>query len=313
MPLKALQQAMAGGLDFVLRGQHADGRFIDWALPPGASSAWSTAYVGLLVAELPEGDQQRSAAATRAAAHWLQAHPAAGGGWGYNESVGADADSSAFALRLLARTGLPIAAEHVDRLLSFQCGDGGFSTYGSDAGFGAWGQSHADVSAACGMALAMPGSTAARAPLQRCLAYVATRRGPDGLWPSFWWRSPWYATHAALSLLKAAGVLPRPLEASCIRGDDKPLNPFEWALALECSLLATPRLVVQARTMLAALLAVQQADGGWPSAPVLRLARRDCAVPWAVADGGPLFADTQRLFTTATVLRALAAARQLEG
>ena len=217
MPLKAVQQAIDGGLDFVLRGQHADGRFIDWALPPGPSSAWSTAYVGLAIAELPEAGRQRGAAAIRGAAHWLLAHPAAGGGWGYNDTVGADANSTAFALRLLARTGLSIAAEHIGRLLSFQHRDGGFSTYGGEDGIGAWGQSHADVSAACASVLAMPGSTAAPAALRCCLAYIAAQRGPDGLWPSFWWRSPWYATHAALSLLKAAGVLPRPLEASCIR------------------------------------------------------------------------------------------------
>lgn len=312
MPLRALHQAIDGGLDFLLRGQQADGRFIDWALPPGPASAWPTAYVGLVVARLPEGGRQRGAAATRAAARWLQANPDAGGGWGYNDSVGADADSTAFALRLLAREDLRIDTRHVDRLLAFQRGDGGFSTYGSDAGVGTWGRSHADVSAACGSALEALGSAVAPAVRQRCLVFVATQRRPDGLWPSFWWRSPWYATHAGLTLLKAAGVALRPLDAACFRGEDKPQNPFEWALALECSLLAAPRMEAPAAALLSALLAVQQADGGWPSAPVLRLARRDCATPWAVADGGPLFADPQRLFTSATVLRALALACRLE-
>jgi hypothetical protein len=310
MPVRALQQAIAAGLDFLLRGQHADGRFIDWALPPGPSSAWSTAYVGLAIAELPEADQQGCATAIRAAAGWLQAHPAIGGGWGYNESVGVDADSTAFALCLLARVGVPVAAGHVDRLLSFQRPDGGFSTYASDDGLGAWGQSHADVSAACGSALAMPASTAPPAALRRCLAFIATQRGHGGLWPSFWWRSPWYATRAALSLLQSAGVPLRPFESNCYRDGGEPLNPFESALALECSVLAAPRLAAAAAALLSGLLGAQQADGGWPSAPVLRLARRDCSMPWAVADGGPLFADPQRLFTSATVVRALAAVRR---
>jgi hypothetical protein len=158
----------------------------------------------------------------------------------------------------------------------------------------------------------MPGLTVEPAALRHCLGFIATQRRPDGLWPSFWWHSPWYATHAALSLLAAARVPSRPLESSCFRGDDKPRSPFDWALALACSLRASPHLDAPAAALLSALLAVQQGDGGWPSAPVLRLARRDCDMPWAVADGGPLFADPQRLFTSATVLRALAAARRLE-
>ncbi|MEP6506544.1 MAG: prenyltransferase/squalene oxidase repeat-containing protein [Betaproteobacteria bacterium] len=312
MPLRALQQAIDGGRDFLLRGQHADGRFVDWSLPPGPASAWPTGYVGLVVADLPEGGGRRAAAATRAAAQWLQDHPDAGDGWGYNDTVGADADSTAFALRLIVRAGLPVAARHVDRLLSFQRGDGGFSTYGRDEGMGTWGRCQADVSAACGIALLALGARVVPAARRRCLSFVATQRQPDGLWPSFWWRSPWYATHAALTLMTAAGVALAPLDSSCFRGDDKPDNPFEWALALECSLLAAACLNRAAAALLSALLTVQQADGSWPSAPVLRLARRDCATPWAVADGGPLFADPQRLFTTATVLRALDAAARLE-
>jgi hypothetical protein len=312
MPLKGLSQAIDGGLDFLLRGQHADGRFVDWAMPPGPASAWPTAYVGLAITELPEGARQRGAAATHAAAHWLQENPDAGGGWGYNDNVGADADSTAFALRLMARKDLPIAARHVDRLLSFRHGDGGFSTYASDAGVGAWGQCHVDVSAACGSALEALGAAVAPELRERCADFVATRCRPDGLWPSFWWRSPWYATHAALTLLKTAGATLRPLESTCFQGEDQPRNPFERALALECSLLAAARLEAPAAALRSDLLAVQQADGGWPSAPVLRLARRDCAAPWAMADGGPLFADPRRLFTTATVLRALAAAFRAE-
>lgn len=40
-----------------------------------------------------------------------------------------------------------------------------------------------------------------------------------------------------------------------------------------------------------------------------RVTRRDCDSPWDSPDPGPLFADPERIFTTATVLAALSAAR----
>jgi hypothetical protein len=304
--VNALDAAISAGLDFVLRGQHNDGRFVDWALPPGPASAWPTAYVGLVLAELSEAGSGAMAAA-HAAARWLLAHPAPGGGWGYNEVVDADADSTGCALRLLARAGLPIASAHLACLLSFQRADGGFATYGPEDGLGAWGRSHVDVSAGCALALA-----AARAPsdaLRRCVDFVATRRQVDGTWPSFWWRTPWYATHAALSLLQFMEADATTAALAIDWRTLAPLHPFERALALESALLVSSA-DAPLDTTLASLLSDQRLDGSWPDAPVLRLARRDCDQPWVVTGGGPLFGDPRRLFTTITVVRGLAAARR---
>ena len=46
-------------------------------------------------------------------------------------------------------------------------------------------------------------------------------------------------------------------------------------------------------------------DGSWPAAPMLRITDRTCDAPWRQPECGPVYADDRRLFTSATVLRAL--------
>jgi hypothetical protein len=83
-------------------------------------------------------------------------------------------------------------------------------------------------------------------------------------------------------------------------------NAFERTLLIEaltqtrgnggCNRLAT--LVDQ-------LVSEQRPDGSWASVPILRLTNRHCVDPAASTSAGPLFADPERLFTSATVVRAL--------
>ena len=310
------REAIDRAIRFLLNAQSADGSFVDWALPPGPSTGWTTAYIGAALAAVPRDERARTVAATRAAADWLLAHEAAGGGWSYNGEVGPDADSTAHAILLLAAVGVPIPARSRERLLSFQRRDGGFSTYGDDEGFGSWGASHADVSAVCGRALLAMGELPASPAVARCLAFTAAQRATSGLWPSFWWRSPLYATQANLAWLIAAGA---PIDLRWVAeglASQTPNTPFERALWLDARLRigaladaqTLPAIAAAASAIFAAVLDEQEADGGWPSAPMLRVTRRDCAAPWAEADAGPLYADPKRLFTSATVLRALAAA-----
>jgi hypothetical protein len=116
-----------------------------------------------------------------------------------------------------------------------------------------------------------------------------------------------YATRSSLSLLRAAAT-PVDVEATraALRGL-APANPFERGLLVESlHLAAEPRDSELIDRLASQLVEDQLDDGSWASAPVLRITRRDCSAPWECADPGPLYADTDRLFTSATVLSALA-------
>jgi hypothetical protein len=138
-----------------------------------------------------------------------------------------------------------------------------------------------------------------RALVQRGVDYVQRQMTPQGLWHSFWWRSDAYGTWASLSLMQALGAqLPR----ATVLQEVKPVNAFETALWL-CSMehLGCAVSVQQMEE----LLGEQKPDGSWPSAPILRVTRRDCYTPWESDAAGALYAEPHRLFTTATALHAL--------
>jgi hypothetical protein len=258
----------------------------DWRLPVGSSRIWTTAYVGWRLAA--SGGGGSDVGMLERAAEWLEANELPEGGWGYAALTGADADSTALGILFLAELGRPAPAGALHRLLGFARKDGGFGTYGLDRSFGAWTASQVEVTATAALALRMArgeGETVRRAE-----RFLHGRRGTDGLWDSYWWTAPFYATEVSVRLL---GDGARQAAAQALRGLP-PSNAFEQAL----------RGLVLLETQ-GALGEAQLPDGSWPSAPVLRLTRRDVFEPRQSADPGPCFADQRRLFTTATVLGAL--------
>jgi hypothetical protein len=294
-----LEQSVSSCLGFLLEAQSSEGCWSDWDLPPGRSSIWTTAYVGLRILELPAQLRSHAAPALRSAARWLQLNELGGGGWGYSSQTGCDADSTAHALLFLSRAGVRLPKETYLRLLRFQQADGGFSTYDAEQGFGSWGATHVDVSAVGALAVRRVEDA-----FERAVAYVLHRCTHEGLWNSFWWSSPLYATRASLALLRAAHPL---LDVSTTRTALQrltPENPFERALLLDALHLCdgAPTL---ADDLWASLTVEQLGDGSWPSVPILRITRRTCDAPWDSEDAGELYADNDRLFTSATVAAAL--------
>jgi hypothetical protein len=254
---------------------------------------WTTAYVGCQLGGL---------ALQSRAADWLAVHELPGGGWGYDENVGCDADSSAYAIVLLARTGRVVHDRSCLRLEGAQQPDGGFSTYGAADGLGSWGVSHPDVTAVAAHALLLARGRGHPA-VSRAMDYVIRGRNDEGLWNSFWWASPLYATRASLVFLAEtdAHVDLAPTLETLLQVEAT--SPFERALLLDCLLLVNGA----ADQLVDALLCEQLADGSWPSVPSLRIPARTCVAPWDEPDGA-LYADDDRLFTSATVLGALSRA-----
>ncbi len=266
--------------------QDAAGFWEDWNLPVGASRMWTTAYVGW---RLASSGYDAALPSLERAANWLSAAELDGGGWGYTESTGADADSTAFGILFLTSIGRRAPESAVRRLLRFSRDDGGFGTYGFEQSFGGWTASQVEVTATA--ALALRSAAASEETIRRAECFVSTRRRPDGIWDSYWWTSPFYATEACVRLL---GENARE-EAAAALGLSRPANAFDEAL----------RAMVLRKNPAAA----QLADGSWASTPVLRITRRDVLAPPVGEDAGPCFADPGRVFTTATVLTAMRGSR----
>lgn len=280
-----MKGARERGLAFLISQQDPAGFWNDWELPVGSSSRWTTAYVGWRLSS----SKQEAADALERAADWLKANELDGGGWGYTEATGADADSTALGILFLHALERRVPRSAVQRLLSFVRDDGGFGTYGFDQSFGAWTASQIEVTATAALALRTMGE--APEAVVRAADFLCRRRKPNGLWDSYWWTSSCYATEAAVRLL---GEQARQEAANALHALRLP-NSFEAALR---------SLVLGSNTE--SLLDMQAPDGSWPSAPILRLTHRSIYDPQPGDDAGPCFADQRRIFTTATAVAALA-------
>jgi hypothetical protein len=257
--------------------------------------------VGYKLASLPQHLKAKAAPHLRAASDWLLRHPFPEGGWGYNEAVGSDADSTSFAILFLASAGRPVPETAYQRLALHQSPDGGFSTYLTGGGTGSWGVSHPDVTPIA--LLAMLTRAAERGSLDKGIEYVLGHRTPVGVWNSFWWDSFLYGTEASLAFLRAVQV-----ETVAPTGLDQivPAHAFEAALLISSLFYADPRgLPAAPCDLVGRLMAEQEVDGSWKSAPILRITRSNCLEPWTSGDAGPLYPDPRRLFTTSTALHAL--------
>jgi hypothetical protein len=292
------QEATTAGVEFLCARQSPEGSWTDWDLPPGRSSLWTTAYIGCQLGAL--APQSRATA-------WLAEHELPGGGWGYDDNVGCDADSSAHAIVLLARSGQAVHDRSCLRLESFQQPDGGFSTYGSRDGLGSWGVSHPDVTPVAAHALLLARGRGHPA-VARAIDYVTREQNDSGLWSSFWWSTPLYGTRASLALLAAtdARIDLAPTRAALL--EVEATSAFERALLVDCLLLVG----AAADELVDTLLCEQLGDGSWPSVASLRIPDRTCTAPWD-EDTGVLYADADRLFTSATVLGALSRATNYFG
>ena len=299
---QALNTSIAAGLNYILSRQAEEGAWTEWTLPPGSSSTWTTAYVGYMLRNLPLKPAAIAARRIEKAVHWLTGHALSDCAWGYNEWVGSDADSTAYAILFLTSADQSVPDTAYAALADWQCADGGMTTYLPMVEPHAWNISHPDVTPIVLQAM-LTHSTPDQAALQRGIEFVLGQRSLGGLWNSFWWDSCLYATAANLSLMQTMGFK----MTSCIALTQiKPANAFESALLIS-SLLSVQcdDFPVLINDLVDQLIKQQQPDGSWNTAPILRITRRDCYAPWIATDAGPLYAETHRLFTTATVLHAL--------
>jgi hypothetical protein len=293
-------------LEYLCCAQSRAGFWSEWQLPPGESRMWTTAYIGYRLSSLANSHRSAVAEHLDRAAAWLCACGFPNGGWGYSDQTGPDADSTSLAILFLSRLKQPVSEDSLRCLAEFQQSDGGFATYTPAWSWGAWTESHPEVTAAALLA-ALTARPCSDPGIARGLDYLRGRQRADGLWNSFWWTSCLYATEAALAVLNSAD---EPLETRRLLaslGQVSPAGAFEVALLLLCLIRTGCERESLCAENARALFSAQLPDGSWPACPMLRLTSREISEPWAVRDAGPVFDDERRLFTTATAAAALSA------
>ncbi|MET4700188.1 hypothetical protein ABIE65_003227 [Constrictibacter sp. MBR-5] len=307
---RSLQQACDAAIRFLLDARTQTGWWLDYdGFAEGTSDEWVTAYVGHALA----GTDGAGRAAAGLAWALLSGRSRSRPGWGWNHAEPADADSTAWAVRLAQRLGQAdtSAASAGTAFLHAHIDDtGGVTTYrraqhgewsGDRAVNAGWFASHACVTAAAA------GLTALRPRLR---GYLETAQGDDGAWDGYWWADRAYATALAADALRedapeAARRAARWAAARLDAGSATRLaahqDPFGTALALRTALPAVRR-PDDLAAALNDLLAAQRVDGSWTGSAHLRIPNaRDAVVPAC---------DNRATFTTATVLETLTVLRQ---
>ena len=337
MVLARLTAALAGhalerGAQFLLERQGADGLWRDFLTPAGEASEWPTGFIGTALV-LAGADQDAVLRATEA----LVANQHADGGWGYNENVPCDADSTACVLRFLALMGH--AGNSCERAVRFLCAhqrteDGGIATYresgpirrfmgvGPWMRFHGWCSPHTEVTATAGRALATVSPSDRRAEVNAAWRFVRSRQCSDGSWSSYWWTSPHYtvlqAVELALLLGEHAPVDRAAAWAIRTQQDDGgwstpaiATSAFATALCL-CILVNAGAEQRPLERAVERLVALQDADGGWPSHPIMRIPlpgdadpNRRRRWPFSKLGRGIVVSDQHRTFTSAACLTAL--------
>ena len=306
--------ALERGLRFLLSKQGADGLWRDFTTPAGEASEWPSGFIAAAL--------NRAGAdlvPLRRCAEALVARQGDDGGWGYNEDVPTDADSTACVLLFLAGTDAPesVCRRAASCLASHQRGDGGVATYrepgpirrymrvGRWMRFDGWCRPHAEVTATAGCALAKLEPAAAAA----AWGHVRSLQHPDGSWSSYWWRSPHYATLQAVQLAALMGdrdAVDR--AARWAVGSAEPAAPV-FATALSLSILLRAGIGGDAVDRSVSLLCgLQDDDGGWPSHPIMRIPLPGTVDPdrrRRFRRRGLVVADQHRTFTSAACVGAL--------
>lgn len=313
------EDARVAGTAFLVERQSPEGLWSDFLLAPGLSDEWITGYVGDRIA----GEAGTRDAVDRAwRALEARRHERTGAGWGYNVQVPQDADSTTWALRLAQRIGRgddQIAWDARASLAAFTHSDGLLGTYGptadiarfidanSDQDFRGWTAGHACVTAA---AASVDG-------LVDPAVLVAAQR-PDGRWRSYWWASDSFATALSVESLSpfdsAAPALGHAGDWALAALTSDGLTAFETANLLLIAVLTGRSGEAPAVSAVRALTFTMLPDGSWAPGALLRVPHPEDTDPDSVVDWvpggrieGAVVKDLRRVFTTATVVRALGA------
>ena len=318
-----LQNTVQQAIRFFKNGQHQSGFWLEYnTFPIAPTDEWPTAYIGYILSQLalPE-------ALTMAKQAWRtlsDTRSANRQGWGWNQFVAPDSDSTAWALLLQKNINAeesPDAEEIYKFLASHQHKDGGIITYLASHFALTNQQSNADVSVRKGWLNSAVCVTAVVARLlsnsNALIPYLSDKQQFDGSWQGLWWPDHEFTTALVIQTLVNK---PTPLHLECIRkasvwalarvGKDGAVfsnalqanSPFATAntLSILCHAVAVgvgdAHCQVVMDNLAAWLIKQQLAAGSWNSSALLYIEPEGSAI---------LYADNNSFHTTATVLAAL--------
>ena len=305
---EATMRAAENAIRYLLSAQSLGGAWWDFPVSIGCSGPWVTGVVGEVLNECPEPlrPPMLEAALVRAV-RYLERSQLPEGGWGYNEALPADCDSTAYAMIFLHSMGTRLENRPLAALRAFQREDGAFLTYTGAPPGHSWGAVHYDVHGpavrALGRVLGRDHESAAKG-----LRYSVRGLDQQRVWPAFWWQPQVYSVYQNLLCLEELGALASISEAKCEVFLPTFSNATPLCTALSGLAAYFLRQEKMARDSLSSLLKTQLPDGSWPSSKALRVTDANCLEPWSVAPNataGPLYRDTRRIFTTALALKLL--------
>ncbi|MFE9681806.1 prenyltransferase/squalene oxidase repeat-containing protein [Streptomyces sp. NPDC006285] len=337
---ESAEQALERATEFLRTARDADGWWNDYEVR-GPGQFWATAFVGASLAELPEGPG-RSAAVS--AWELLRQTRGPSDGWGYCPQVPGDADITSWVLRLaeaLEAEDDPRADEGYRFVAAHLQEDGGISSYLPRIAapflervaprWDAWYASHPCVTTAAAGLRGLP-------VRERLLTRLRELQRPEGSWPAYWWPDREYPTALAAEALTAGPSDEVPPEVSraagwaaarigedgAVRTEWEPEgSAFATAFALRTVLAGrSPQGRAAAARAASHLIDAQEKDGSWrPSAwcrvPGPMEFDPDARERWerglrGKAALGSVVLDTKALYTTASVVAALARTRTPE-
>jgi Prenyltransferase and squalene oxidase repeat len=340
---RTIAQGRAAAVAFLLAARDAQGWWTDFHLAAGLSDEWVTGYVATMLANVTDADPNPDVTCAMQTAWTLlqtRQHRTSGL-WGFNRFPPGDADSTGWALQLaeaLGEANSARAEQAVESLAGHWRSNGGISTYERPEPIRAFIHALPEQSLAgwCGAHVCVSAAIAAVPAFRwRLREYLQKTQTADGSWAAYWWHDPEYATALAAEALAAcdpnceaiAAAVDWAMQRLSPRGfvatrDHEAGSPFATAWCLRLLLLGKPSATLQGAIDLATqwLVEQQQPDGSWEASARLRVPLPDDLNPdrfdqW-VYDGrieGSWGLDQHRVFTTATVLQALARVQSFSG
>ena len=322
-----IQESRKKALEFILDNLGQDRLWRDFKTDThGEGVDWVTSYVAthLIDSGLNRGDLLK-------VANEIAERQNTDGGWGYNDKICSDVDSTSWAVIFLAHYGDQFT-RNLDHAGTFLSGrqewSGGFGTYDwyeladhlklpEGTSLAGWSSPTCDVTATAINALTSLGRDRDAA---RAKKYLLERQSEPGFWRTYWWNSDVFGTVHSMLAEPPRAVMDRSwnsirqaqawLGAEVERVD----SPFYVALALR-GILKNDQFLDQLGDGVEKLLSSQSEEGSWHSSPILRFPHPSNQYPWSEEAGHyPLagnikwredVADHNRVFTTATVYRTL--------
>ena len=335
----ALQDGITGAVNSILNKRSNNGLWYDFHTLAGSSADWVTGFVVYALAHVDDLDDTTLDVLKRLLFRQRQ-----NGGWSYNEIVPTDCDSTAWVLMsfLAAPVWKPSSVARAVRYVKHHQVEesGGFATYSladnierfievNDQSLTTgWRDAHPCVTGVVLQSLLAHGEQPRSPAVQSAAKYLLGCREPSGIWRSYWWKGYAYSTYHSLRALSMAGVLsPSQTDKTCSyllaqQHEDGGWNDnsggesevFATAFNVLSLLLFPDEASLKAVERATAWLLLQQnAEGSWPTAPILRIPPPMVHDPevvevWRTNDEGTgvIVEDQAGIFTSAAAVWSLA-------